>query len=80
MKCPVCGARHKDEPNTMTRTTAGIAADVHPTTLARWERAGALSPFRDKAGYRQYTRLDVKLASLIRTAVNRGRYDRGEPR
>lgn len=46
---------------------------VRPATLRKWERAGILTPGRDRAGYRVYAPADVRDADLTHL-LRRGGY------
>lgn len=53
-------ARRLTGPAVLTRVEVAEALEVHPATVARWARSGALPSFRTPSGERRYHRQDVE--------------------
>lgn len=53
-------ARRITGPTVLTRAQVARALGVHPATVSRWARSGALRCFHTPSGQRRYRRCDVE--------------------
>jgi DNA-binding transcriptional MerR regulator len=59
-------------PRRLLRQELAAASGVHSETLRYYEKAGVLTPTREKNGYRLYCEADLKQLKLIQRALGLG--------